>query len=590
MPVRAKEKILKGIAVSPGISIGSPYLYTHEVLNVIKRVIADHEVEEEITKYRQALISAKDHILIDKDKANEKAGHEAAAIFDTHLLIVEDEVLVDDVIGYIKENNVSASYAVSKVMRGYQLHFEKLESEYFSQRAFDVADVCRRVIKNIIYTEKGICQVNLFDNEKIIVSYNLYPSDTINFDKKNIRGIVTEVGGRTSHAAILARSMEVPAVVGVHGIQKESEKVSLLIIDGYTGEIILNPRPKTLEKYKKLEHEQQNRLIEDLEASKLVAVTKDGVRIDIASNVQSESEVGNVKKWHSNGIGLFRTEFLYEEKKGNVSEEQQYRIYKKIAEKIYPDKVIFRILDVGGDKIYTDIDHKEGNPFLGLRGIRFLFDNENLLIPHVRALLRATVKKNVWIMVPFVTTTGEMKKIREIIEAEKDKLISEGHEIDPDLKIGCMLEIPSAVIVADHIAYFSDFFSVGTNDLTQYTLAADRGNELVAYMYETFNPAVIRLLKMSRESAVNNNIPVSICGEMAGNPVAVPMLLGLGYRSLSVTPFLIPEIKKIIRKVSIKDCEELVTKILDLGRVKDITKILDDYFMSISKAGNQSIG
>ncbi|HQO08695.1 MAG TPA: phosphoenolpyruvate--protein phosphotransferase [Clostridiales bacterium] len=578
MNKKVKEKILKGVAASPGIAIGTPFNYVHETLNVSRDTVPDSEIESEILKYRNALDKTRENILEDKKNAAKRGGQEAAKIFDAHLLIIDDQVLIDEAVYFISSNNVQASYAVSKVMKDYQMEFEKLQNQYFSQRAFDIEDVCRRIIKNIISDSDKPDQSTVLKGKQIVISNNIFPSDTLNFNKDLILGIVTEFGGKTSHAAILSKSLEVPAVVGVTGISKYQNKISLLIVDGFSGKVIINPNASTFESYKKRQHEEQKQVEEDLKYAALASVTLDNVSVKIMSNIQSALEADSVIKWNSDGVGLFRTEFLFESSLSVLSEDDQFRIYSEVSEKLYPRHITIRLLDIGGDKLNDKMSIKEDNPFLGVRGMRLLFDHPELLRSHLRAILRASSKKNISIMLPFVSNISEITKTRAIFERVIKDLISEGYTVDEKMKIGIMVEVPSIVMIADAVAAKADFFSIGTNDLTQYVLAADRGNERVSGIYDSFHPAVIKMLDMTVRAAERRKIGVGICGQMAGYPIALPLLIGLGLRELSVTPFLVPAVKKIIRRLDTKECAALSKKCLKASSPKAVLTILSDFF------------
>jgi phosphotransferase system enzyme I (PtsI) len=575
---KVREKIIKGVAASPGIAIGTPFFYVHEILNISRDALPDNEIENEISLYRTALERTKEKIIDDKKNAAKRAGHDAAKIFDSHLLIIDDQVLIDEVIYFISVHNVHSSYAVSKVMKDYQSAFEKIQNQYFSQRAFDIEDVSRRIIKNIISDEKQTDYSSAIKGKQIVVSDNIFPSDTVNFKKEHLLGIVTEFGGKTSHAAILSRALEVPAVVGVKGLSKLIKTASLLIVDGYSGKIILNPKPSTFETYKKRQHEEEKQVAEDLKYSILPSLTDDEQHISIMSNIQSSLEADNVIKWNSDGVGLFRTEFLFESSLSILSEDDQFKIYEEVAAKLFPKNVIIRILDIGGDKLNDKMAIKEDNPFLGVRGMRLLFDHPKLLKSHLRAIIRASSRKNVSIIIPFIANLTEVKKTKMAIRKAIKELEGEGYKIDSGIKIGVMIEIPSAVMIADTIAKSVDFFSIGTNDLTQYILAADRGNERVSNIYDSFHPAVIKMIDITIKAARKRNIGVSLCGQMAGYPLAIPLLLGLGLREFSVTPFLVPVVKKIIRRLDTQECMVLANKCLKAGSSRSVSSVLSDFF------------
>ncbi|HXK49183.1 MAG TPA: phosphoenolpyruvate--protein phosphotransferase [Clostridiales bacterium] len=587
MNTKIKEKILKGMAASPGIAIGTPFHYVHETLNISRESVVDHEIESEIVKYRASLESVRQQLAEDRKNAMKRGGSDAAKIFDSHLMIVNDQVLTDEVIYFISAHNVKSSYAVSKVMKDYQAAFEKIKNQYFSQRAFDIEDVCRRIVKDLISDEKQKGRSGVIKGRQIVISDNIFPSDTLNFNKDHLLGIITEFGGITSHAAILSRALEVPAIVGVKSVSKWIKNATLIILDGYAGKVILNPKPSTFEKYKKRQHEDEKQLRDDLKYSSLPSVTEDGQNISIMSNIQSSSEADNAIRWNSDGVGLFRTEFLFKSSNTILSEDEQFKVYDEVAEKLYPRHVVIRILDIGGDKLDDKIAVKEDNPFLGQRGMRLLFTHTRILRSHLRAIVRASSRKNVSIIIPFVANLTEIKKTLNLIKKIRKELNDEGHIIDNEIKTGVMIEIPSAALTADSIAKYVDFFSIGTNDLTQYVLAADRGNERVSNIYDSFHPAVIRLIDMSVKAAKKKKIGIGICGQMGGYPMAIPLLLGLGLRELSVTPFLVPSVKKIIRRLNTAECREIAKKCLKSPTSRSVSVILSDYFEK--KIGNNPL-
>lgn len=587
MNTKIKEKTLKGMAASPGIAIGTPFHYVHETLNISRESVVDHEIESEIVKYRASLESVRQQLAEDRKNAMKRGGSDAAKIFDSHLMIVNDQVLTDEVIYFISAHNVKSSYAVSKVMKDYQAAFEKIKNQYFSQRAFDIEDVCRRIVKDLISDEKQTGRSGVIKGRQIVISDNIFPSDTLNFNKDHLLGIITEFGGITSHAAILSRALEVPAIVGVKSVSKWIKNATLIILDGYAGKVILNPKPSTFEKYKKRQHEDEKQLRDDLKYSSLPSVTEDGQNISIMSNIQSSSEADNAIRWNSDGVGLFRTEFLFKSSNTILSEDEQFKVYDEVAEKLYPRHVVIRILDIGGDKLDDKIAVKEDNPFLGQRGMRLLFTHTRILRSHLRAIVRASSRKNVSIIIPFVANLTEIKKTLNLIKKIRKELNDEGHIIDNEIKTGVMIEIPSAALTADSIAKYVDFFSIGTNDLTQYVLAADRGNERVSNIYDSFHPAVIRLIDMSVKAAKKKKIGIGICGQMGGYPMAIPLLLGLGLRELSVTPFLVPSVKKIIRRLNTAECREIAKKCLKSPTSRSVSVILSDYFEK--KIGNNPL-
>ncbi|MBN1970321.1 MAG: phosphoenolpyruvate--protein phosphotransferase [Candidatus Delongbacteria bacterium] len=579
MPGKKGEKILKGTGVSPGISLGKPFLYVHEMLIAPEpeKVV---DLEKEISLYEGSLKQAIRDLKSDQKKAKFKGGEEAASIFDAHFLILEDEVLKSEIKDFITENRVNASYAVSKVMKEYQSVLENSENEYLSQRAFDLEDVCRRVVRNLMFSENRPLDYNKHSEPSLVVSTNIFPSDAIGLNRKNTLGFVTEYGGEASHTAILSRSMGIPAIVGVAGIIAEISKCEFMIIDGDTGIVILDPDSQTITKFKALIDERRSRFKEiDKKLIGSKSFTKDGKEIKIAYNIQSDEELGDSKKYTSEGVGLFRTEFIFEKKTGLLTENEQFEIYNKIAKAVSPDKFTIRLLDIGGDKLLGRFSSHEDNPFLGLRGIRLLFKRKDILIPHIRAILRtAGLNKAVKLLIPFVTTVDEVRKLKRIIGGVQERLEGEGYEVNHDLEIGVMLEIPSAILMADRISKYCDFFSIGSNDLTQYTLATDRGNNKVTYLYDSLDPSVLMLIKQAVQSSSKSGKFISVCGLMASIPEAVPILIGLGIYNISVSVPSLPTIKNLIYNLDLSECVKLVEKCLKLDSYQKIKKEIKQFF------------
>lgn len=578
MGKKNKERIIKGVAASPGIRIGTPFYYVHEKLTVSRETLSDSEIEKEIIRYKNAIEKTKTEVQADRSKAVKRSGSEAGKIFDAHLLILDDQILIEETVSFMTIHNVQASYAVSKLMKDYQDAFDKLDNEYFSQRAFDIEDVCRRLLKNIITERPENATLSVLKGKKIVVANNIFPSDTLNFNKDMLLGIVTEYGGKTSHAAILSRSLGIPAVVGATGVTKHIKKAALMIIDGFNGIVILNPQASTFEKYKKIQHEEEIQFDDDLKYSRLPSVTLDGQTIKIMSNIQSAQEAENVIKWNSEGVGLFRTEFLFKSSMEILSEDEQFSVYNNVAEKLYPRTVIIRLLDIGGDKINDKLSIKEANPFLGVRGMRLLFRHKDVLRSHLRAIIRSSSRGNVLILIPFVADLTEIKKTLAQIRSIKNELRDEGCPFDENIRTGVMIEIPSLALIADAAAGIVDYFSIGTNDLTQYALAADRDNERVGNIYDSFHPAVLKMIDMSVKAASKAGIPLGICGQMAGYPMAIPLLIGLGIREFSVTPFLLPSVKKVIRRMDTSECAEIAKKCLGASTSRSVMNHLSGFF------------
>ncbi len=564
-------KLLKGVAAVSGISIGTAYLYEKHVEVVQDEVITD--VEEALDKFDSALKKSIKELKKIFDLAVDKMGDKRAQIFEAQMMILDDPVLIENIKNRIREERRSPEFIVDAEISKYQKLLSDSKESYMQERSQDIEDIKNRIIRNI-KKKKWLSRI---DNDVIVVTNNITPADTVLFSRANVRGYVTNIGGLTSHAAIVARSLSIPAVLGIHGATSEIKNGDQLIVDGIHGEVIVSPTLEQLEYYS----EKLVRLKEfDTELEKLVnepAITTDGRKIILRANLDIVEELDYIFKNGAEGTGLVRTEQIFNLEDEFPDEEKQFNVYKNLSDKLYPHVVIIRVFDIGGDKVFP-VDIKEPNPFLGWRGIRFLLDNEKLLKTQIRALLRASIHKNIKIMLPMITFIQEIRRSKEIIECCKDELRNEGKEFDNDIGIGIMIEVPSAAVMAKEFAAEVDFISIGTNDLIQYLLAVDRGNEIVSSLYREFHPAVIRTLYKIIHSSKLGEAKVSMCGEMAADILATPLLVGMGLDSMSVSASTIPHIKKIIRSLSYEDTQHLVKECLTFVTEKEVSDRLLDYF------------
>ncbi|GAB4374003.1 MAG: phosphoenolpyruvate--protein phosphotransferase [Calditrichia bacterium] len=570
-----KNTEIKGIPASPGIAIGSAFVYSEPTFAPELRIVSRKRVEHEINRFKKAVKTSREYLQNIREETEKNYGESFAEVIETQISILDDEIFLNEVEQLIRERQYDAAYATFKIFRSKKEHFLRLSDDYFRDRAFDIQNLKRLILKNLIGRQHAL---KLEDNS-IIVAEDLSPADAIRFHHKHIIGFCTNYGGKNSHTAIVARSLGVPAVVGTEIITSIVKPHNQLILDGNGGLIIVNPDEATLKSYE--QKQKQFLLVEKelLEKAVETAVTRDGHHIKVAANIEFIEELEQVTASGAEGIGLYRTEGLFLGENGLPSEDVQTEIYSRIAEAMKPQTVIIRTLDVGGDKLLPElVGLPERNPFLGWRAIRFCLDHKEFFIPQLKAILRANLHGNLHILIPMVSSIEEIHQFKEILEEAIKILESEGKPFNADLKIGTMIEIPSAALMAEHFVKEVDFFSIGTNDLIQYTLAVDRANEKIARLYNHFHPAVIQLIKRVIDVGKQAGILVSMCGEMAGDPVAVPLLLGMGLNHLSASHFLIPEVKNTIRHLSLDQCQELYQQVVQLHTAKDIQKVCEDFY------------
>lgn len=566
-----KTNILKGIAAAPGLAIAKAYLFKKERESINKDFIED--VDAALNALDEALQKSRKELNKIFDLAIDKLGDKRAAIFEAQIMILDDPVLIANIKNRIKKEKRTPEFIVDDEISKYQKMMEQVNEPYMKERSQDIEDIKNRIIRNLKKTKWK----SRITREVAVVTDNLTPADSVLFTRSNSKGYVTNFGGLTSHAAIVARSLNVPAVVGVHEATEKINDGETIIIDGFKGEVVVNPTPEQINAYEE-RIKKLNLYGEELAQLKdLPAVTTDGKEISLMSNLDLFEEMDAIIQNGADGIGLVRTEQIFEEYEQFPTEEEQYKWYTEIAQIIYPKTAIIRALDIGGDKVLP-IDVKEANPFLGWRGIRFLLDNVNLFKTQIRAILRASTHRNIKFMLPMITSISEIRTSRELIDECKRELDNEGKKYDSNLELGIMIEIPSAAVLAKEFAAEADFMSIGTNDLIQYLLAVDRGNEIVSNLYQEFHPAVIRSLEyIIREGKIEEKF-VSICGEMASDPLAIPLLVGLGLDSLSLSPAQLPVTKKIIRSISYSEARELAEECLRFQTESEIKERINAFF------------
>ena len=566
-------KEFKGIGASEGISIGKVMLFIEEEMNIPQEKISEVQVGTEIEKLLDAQKKSKLQLISIRDKVKEKMGEDKAAIFDGHIMLLEDDDLMDEVKDKIKAEKMAASRALDEGVNEYCEMISQLDDPYLREREADLKDVGKRWLKNIL----GIRMKDLsnLDPETVVVAYDLTPSDTAQLDLKNAVGFITEIGGKTSHSAIMARSLELPAVVGVKDALKEMADGASIVMNGEVGEIIIEPDAEILKDYTE---KREAYLKEKEELKKLIdeeAVTADGHKVELWGNIGSPEDIDAVLEAGATGVGLYRTEFLFMNSDHLPTEEEQYKAYRVVAEKLQGKPVTIRTMDIGGDKElpYMDLP-KELNPFLGWRAIRISLVKQDIFKTQLRAILRASAYGQVKIMYPMVTSINEVRKANEILDECRKELDEIGKKYDKDIKVGIMVETPSVAIISYKFAKEVDFFSIGTNDLTQYFLAVDRGNELVASLYDSFNPAVLEAIQKVIDAGHDRNISVSMCGEFAGDRRATELLLGMGLDAFSMSASSVLQVKKKIRNSSYEKAQKYRDEILALNTPEEVLENL----------------
>ncbi|WEV71346.1 phosphoenolpyruvate--protein phosphotransferase [Lactobacillus sp. ESL0785] len=551
-------KTLKGIAASDGIAVAPAYLLVEPDLSFTKTTVSD--ADSELARFKKAIAASTKEVEAIRDRAKKSLGEDEAQVFEAHLMILNDPEFTGAIETEIKDQQVNSEAALDETAQKFIAIFEGMtDNAYMQQRAADVRDVSKRVMAHLL--NKELPNPAAIDHEVVVVAHDLTPSDTAQLNKKFVKGFVTDIGGRTAHSAIMARSLELPAVVGTDSITKDVQNGQTLVVDGLNGDAVVEPSDDQVVDYQK---KSEAFLVQKAEWEKLKnepSVTKDGKKFTIAANIGTPNDMQGVNDNGAEAVGLYRTEFLYMDSKDFPTEDQQFTAYKEVIEGMHGKQVIIRTMDIGGDKHldYWDLPD-EMNPFLGVRAIRLSLKNEEIFRTQLRALLRASAYGKLGIMFPMIGTLGELRKAKSILAEEKDKLTAKGIKVGADLQVGMMIEVPAAAVLADQFAKEVDFFSIGTNDLIQYTMAADRGNDNVSYLYQPANPSVLRLIKHTIDAAHENGIWCGMCGEAAGDNTMFPILLSMGLDEYSMSATSILRIRSLMKKFSTADIKELANK------------------------------
>lgn len=578
---------LKGIAASSGVGIGKVLILGREEFVIPKKKILYEDISREIYRLEESLIGTRREISTFQKQIAEELGFDHARIFEAHLLVLEDRVLIEDIIQQIKNKKVNVEYAFSQSIKKYVDTLLKLDDEYLRERVIDIEDVSRRVLRKLLNREEK--KIQDLKEKVVIVTHDLSPTQTAGLPKRNILGFITDIGGRTSHTAIIARSLGIPAVVGVEVATRNINSDDTVIVDGSEGLVLVHPTEKVLKDYQK-RAVKIDREIKAVIPKVLKACTTDKREVVVSANIELPEELPLIHEYGAEGIGLYRTEYIFLGRHDLPSEDEQYKAYINVVKKVKSYQVIFRTIDVGGDKFLSQPQvPKEMRPFLGWRAIRFCLASPEIFKTQLRAILRASYEGNVKIMFPMISGIEELREAKKILEECKKELKKEGHKFDEQIKIGVMIEVPSAALTSDILAKESDFFSIGTNDLIQYSLAVDRSNEKVAYLYEPGHPGVIALIKQVIESAHNNNIWVGMCGEMAGEPLFAFLLLGLGLDEFSMPPPLVPRVKELVRSVSLEEAKRISVEVTKLSTAKEVEKYLQEELKKILKENFEKI-
>lgn len=577
MSTETKSPIrLKAIGVSPGIQVGRAAIHYSSQAPLVPRRISSASVSSELRLLEKALDAAEDEIVELQAKLKEKLDDAHAAIFDSHLLFVRDPQLKEQAERRIRAKHESAHFAVMAVIHDLAEQFGSIGDAYISSRATDVMDVGKRICKHLGSTAGGKSRASRYPHDVVLFAHDLTPSDTAQLDHSHVKAFATDIGGPTSHTAILAKALEIPAVVGLGNVMKLVRPGAPVLVDGYEGTVTLFPTEEEIKKARSRRRRHLTRERDFKKLKELPAETIDGYRIELSANIEFPAEVDHVVANGADGIGLFRTEFLYLRTYGLPTEDEQFEVYKEVIEAVDGEPVIFRTLDIGGDKLLHHVDSAaEMNPFLGLRAIRFCLARPDIFRTQLRALIRASAFGTAKIMFPMVSSVNEVLEAKKLYCEAREELKAEGVDFDDDMEVGIMIEIPSAALMAERLAEEVDFFSIGTNDLIQYTLAADRSNERVAKFYQPYHPAVLKLIRMCIDAAHRAGIWVGVCGEMASKPAMALLLLGMGIDELSMGAVSIPEIKYLLRHVRLSEARKVAGRTLNLKTAEEIRAVVE---------------
>jgi phosphotransferase system enzyme I (PtsI) len=566
---------IRGISASPGIAIGKVFLYHDEELDIPEYSLENKDkIPSEMERFRDAV--AKSVADLQAIQESPSSSHKDSGFIEAHIMMLQDQELEAKIAQRLEASLKNIEYVVNSVSNEFFARLSSIDDEYLKERALDIRDVYQRLLAHLL--EKSKVRLDALKEEIILVTPNLMPSDAVSMSKRLVKGIVMDSGGRTSHTAIVARSFDIPAVLGTTTISKKARNGQMIIVDGLEGVAILDPNQEVLKTYRQRQRDFQREESELLGLNELKAETRDGKTIFLKANIEVPEEVEGVLAHNADGVGLYRSEFLFMQDGVNALEEDQFRAYKSVLEGMGDKPVTIRTMDLGGDKLSPElIGSGEANPILGWRAIRYCLDNRDVFKRQLRALLRASVYGQLRIMFPMISGIDELEIALSMVAEAKEELRAEEIPFREEIPIGTMIEVPSAALSSDLLARRADFFSIGTNDLIQYTIAVDRGNEKIAYLYEPYHPGVLRLIQTVIENAHNKGIPVGMCGEMASDPNAALILLGLGLDEFSMSPSAIPKVKKIIRSCSFSEAEEVVGRVLDMRTSRDIEEFIRTY-------------
>jgi phosphotransferase system enzyme I (PtsI) len=570
------KRFLKGIPASPGIVIGRACVFQDILYLVERHNVEEGHAEQEIARLKQAIRQVTDELIQDNLRVSQEVGKREAEIFLAHVAILEDPYFISKIFQEIRENGINAEASVLMQIDEFKKVFEKMDDPYIKTRSQDLGDIGRRVIQKLMPSEHNICDL---EEPIIVVGSELTPSDTIRLDREKVLAFATESGGKESHAAILARSFGIPAVVGLEGLVSKVKKGDLLVVDGDMGMVLINPPEEVIKNYRDLQKTRESYRTELQKIIPLPSETRDGHEVRLWANIGSLVDLEYAMHFGAHGIGLFRTELPFLVWRRFLSEDEQFSLYQKVVAQAGDREVTIRTLDFGGDKFFEDgRSQKEKNPFLGYRSIRVFLRENHLFKEQLRAILRASAYGHLKILFPMISSIEEIRQVRELFEITKLELRKEGISFDERIPFGIMIEVPSVAIIVDQLVKEVDFLSIGTNDLIQYTLAVDRDNDQVNSLYQPLNPAVLRLIHSVTEVAKKANKPVTLCGEMAGNPQYIPLLVGMGLVDLSMNPASLLEAKKIVRSTEYKHCEQIAKTVLKIPSAKEIAQLLSEEY------------
>ncbi len=568
--------MISGILASPGIAFGKALLLKEDEIIIDRKKISADSVDEEVERFTDGRAKASAQLEAIKTKAGETFGEEKEAIFEGHIMLLEDEELEQEIIALIKDKHMTADAAANEVIEGQATALEELDDEYLKERAADVRDIGKRLLRNILGL--NIIDLGAIQDEVILVAKDLTPSETAQLNLKKVLGFITDIGGRTSHTSIMARSLELPAIVGTGSVTSEVKNGDYLILDAVNNKVYVNPTNEEIETLRSAQAQVAEEKAELAKLKDLPAITLDGHQVEVCANIGTVRDIDGAERNGAEGVGLYRTEFLFMDRDALPTEEEQFAAYKAVAEACGSQAVIVRTMDIGGDKELPYMNFpKEENPFLGWRAVRIAMDRKEILRDQVRAILRASAFGKLRIMFPMIISVEEVRALRKEIEIYKQELRDEGKAFDESIEIGVMVETPAAATIARHLAKEVDFFSIGTNDLTQYTLAVDRGNDMISHLYQPMSPSVLNLIKQVIDASHAEGKWTGMCGELAGDERATLLLLGMGLDEFSMSAISIPRIKKIIRNTNFKDAKVLAEQALAQPTTDELMTLVNKF-------------